>query len=176
MDFTRSWWGRSKRLVGREEGKTLQISPGERCRYFRTSYWNGIVRLFFTFFLIITCIMYIRCFRWCLTPRTTNKTRLRRTRAERALQIVSSTSRSSWASGNIRKFRGCRVQVPDESSMLFRSSSQSWLDVGGKGLGGWWWSIWKATLSPFIKGNKFLDTGHCNTNSTWKGRYWGAGE
>ena len=114
--------------------------------------------------------LFIHCFRWCLTPRIRNKTRLRMTRAGRALQIASSTSRSSWASGNIRKFRGCRVQVPDESSMLFRSSSQSWLDVGGKGLGGWWWSIWKATLSPFIKGNKFLDTGHCNTNSTWKGK------
>ena len=59
--------------------------------------------------------------------------------------------------------------------MLFRSSSQSSLDVGGKEHGGWWWSIWKATLSPSVKGNKFLDTGHCYTNSTWKGRYWGVG-
>ena len=70
-------------------------------------YHNTVLRIFFP----RGCIMYIHCFRWCSTRRTRNKTRLRMTIAGKALQIASSTSRSSWAavSGHIRKFRGSKV-------------------------------------------------------------------
>ena len=52
------------------------------------------------------------------------------------LEHIQVILRLTAVSGHIRKFTGSRVQVPDESSMLFRSSSRSSLDVGGKGRGG----------------------------------------